>query len=104
MRPAVWQPPVPLAPTEAVIVTRISRAKLFIFLRRQRHAILDAAFQEELGMMFVDSPLGQPPVSPARLALATILQAYTRVSDDEVVEATLMDRRWQLVLDFLDCP
>jgi hypothetical protein len=36
------------------------------------------------------------------LALATILQAYTGVSDDEVIEATLMDRRWQLVLDCLD--
>ena len=36
---------------------------------------------------------------PARLALATILQAYTGVSDDEVIEATVMDRRWQLVLD-----
>jgi transposase len=36
------------------------------------------------------------------LALATILQAYTGVSDDEVIEVTLMDRRWQLVLDCLD--
>jgi len=44
-----------------------------------------------------DSPKGQPPVPPARLALATILQAYTKVSDDEVIEATVMDRRWQLV-------
>ncbi len=39
---------------------------------------------------------------PARLALATILQAYTGVSDDEVIEATVMDRRWQLVLDCMD--
>jgi Transposase domain (DUF772) len=41
-------------------------------------------------------------VPPARLALATIVQAYTGVSDDEVIEATVMDRRWQLVLDCLD--
>jgi transposase len=47
----------------------------------------------------VDSPKGQPPVPPAQLALATILQAYTGVSDDEVIEAAVMDRRWQLVLD-----
>jgi hypothetical protein len=40
-------------------------------------------------------------VPPAQLALATILQAYTGVSDDEVIEATMMDRRWQLVLDSL---
>ena len=38
---------------------------------------------------------------PAQLALATILQAYTGVSDNEVIEATVMDRRWQLVLDCL---
>jgi transposase len=49
----------------------------------------------------VDSPKGQPPVAPARLALAVILQAYAKVSDDEVIEATVMDRRWQLVLDCL---
>jgi transposase len=34
--------------------------------------------------------------------LAVILQAYTGVSDDEVIEAMLMDRRWQLVLDCMD--
>jgi hypothetical protein len=44
--------------------------------------------------------LWQPP---ALLALATMLQAYTGVRDDEVMEATVMDRRWQLVLDCLDC-
>ena len=38
---------------------------------------------------------------PARLALAVILQAYAKVSDDEVIEATVMDRRWLLVLDCL---
>jgi hypothetical protein len=37
-----------------------------------------------------------------QLALAVILQAYTGVSDDEVIEVLVMDRRWQLVLDCLD--
>jgi fructose-specific component phosphotransferase system IIB-like protein len=46
--------------------------------------------------------VGNLPFPPAQLALATIVQAYTGVSDDEVIEATLMDRRWQLVLDCLD--
>src|SRR5207253_4579771 len=46
--------------------------------------------------------IGDPPVDPAVLALALILEAYTGVSDDEVIEATVMDRRWQLVLDCLD--
>jgi transposase len=35
--------------------------------------------------------------------LATILQAYTGASDAEAVEAWVMDRRWQVVLDCLDC-
>jgi IS5 family transposase len=103
MRPALWHPPVALSPAEQGIVKRIRRAKLFVFLRRQRQAIFTDAFQAELARVYKDSPLGQPPIPPAQLALATILQAYTGVSDDEAVEATTMDRRWQLVLDCLDC-
>jgi transposase len=75
---------------------------LFVFLRHHRHEIFDDAFQEELATLYASSRRGQPPIPPAQLALATILQAYTGVSDDEVIEATLMDRRWQLVLDCLD--
>ena len=60
------------------------------------------SFQRELAAMYRASRRGQPPVPPAQLALATILQAYTGVSDDEVLEATVMDRRWQVVLDCWD--
>lgn len=102
MRPGVWEPAVELSSAEAAIVRRIRRAKLFVFLREQRHALFDAAFQAELAQTYADSALGQPPIPPAQLALATLLQAYTGVSDDEVIEATTMDRRWQLVLDCLD--
>ena len=102
MRPPVWEPPVALLATEQAIVARIKRAKLFVFLRQHRHTLVDAAFQEELASMYKDAPQGQPPIPPAQLALATILQAYTGVSDDELIEATVMDRRWQLVLDCLD--
>ena len=66
------------------------------------HELFDERFQAELAQAYADSPKGQPPVPPARLALATILQAYTGVSDDEVIEATVMDRRWQLVLDCMN--
>jgi hypothetical protein len=45
---------------------------------------------------------GSRKSAPAMLALALILEAYTGVSDDEVIEATVMDRRWQLVLDCVD--
>ena len=102
MRPAVWRPPVEPSPAERAVMKAVRRAKLFVFLRQHRHELFDEAFQAELAETYVDSPKGQPPVPPARLALATIVQAYTGVSDDEVIEATVMDRRWQLVLDCLD--
>jgi transposase len=84
------------------VIKAVRRAKLFVFLREHRHELFDEAFQAELAEAYVDSPKGQPPVPPAQLALATLLQAYTGVSDDEVIEATIMDRRWQLVLDCMD--
>jgi transposase-like protein DUF772 len=102
MRPLFWQPPVDLSPAEQTIVKRVRRAKLFVFLRHHRHALFSAAFQQELATLYQDAPQGHPPIPPAQLALALILQAYTGVSDDEVIEAPTMDRRWHLVLDCLD--
>ena len=99
VRPVVWRPPAEPSPAELAVIKAVRRAKLFVFLRLHRHELFDEPFQAELAQAYVDSPKGQPPVPPARLALATILQAYAGVSDDEVIEATVMDRRWQLVLD-----
>ncbi len=102
MQPSLWQPPVELSEQEEQIVKRIRKAKLFIFLRQHRHELLNEAFQQELARLYREAERGQPPVAPAMLALALILEAYTGVSDDEVIEATVMDRRWQLVLDCVD--
>jgi Transposase DDE domain/Transposase domain (DUF772) len=102
VRPVVWRPPAEPSPAELAVIKAVRRAKLFVFLRLHRHELFDEPFQAELAQAYVDSPKGQPPVPPARLALATILQAYTKVSDDEVIEATVMDRRWQLVLDCMN--
>src|SRR5262245_26636358 len=102
MRPSTWQPPIETSAAEDKIIKRIKRAKLFLFLRRHRHPIFTSEFQDELVGIFKDSPQGQPPVPPTMLALALILQAYTGVSDGEVIEATPIDRRWQLALDCLD--
>jgi hypothetical protein len=99
VRPVVWWPPVDPSPAEQAVIKAVRRAKLFVFLRQHRHELFDEQFQAELAQAYADSPKGQPPVPPAQLALATILQAYAGVSDDEVIEATVMDRRWQLVLD-----
>jgi hypothetical protein len=102
MLPETWKPPVKLNQEEEQIVKKIRKAKLFVFLRRHRHELLDEGFQQELAKLYRKAERGQPPVAPAMLALALILEAYTGVSDDEVIEATMMDRRWQLVLDCLD--
>jgi hypothetical protein len=102
VRPVVWRPAAELSPAEQAVVKAVRRARLFVFLRLHRHELFDEQFQAELARTYVDSPKGQPPVPPARLALAVILQAYTKVSDDEVIEATVMDRRWQLVLDCMN--
>jgi transposase len=85
-----------------MVIKAVRRARLFVFLRLHRHELFDEEFQAELARAYADGSKGQPPVPPAQLALATILQAYTGVSDDEVIEATVMDRRWQLALDCLD--
>jgi transposase len=103
MRPQPWQPPVEPSPAEQAVLQRIRRARLFVFLRHRRHELFSDEFQAELAAIYRESPLGQPPIPPAQLALALILQTYTGVSDDEAIEATVMDRRWQLVLDCLDC-
>src|SRR6266568_6927252 len=102
MRPVVWRPPAEPSRAEQAVIKAVRRAKLFVFLRLHRHELFDEEFQAELAEAYADSPKGQPPVPPAQLALATILQAYAGVSDDEVIEATVMDRRWQLVLDCMD--
>jgi Transposase domain (DUF772) len=102
MRPVLWQSPVALSEPEEQIVKRIRRAKLFVFLRYHRHELLDEAFQQELANLYRKAERGQPPVAPAMLALVLILEVYTGVSDDEVIEATVMDQRWQLVLDCVD--
>lgn len=103
MRPEAWNPPIELSLKEEKVASRIRRAKLFVFLRQIRHELFDSEFQMELATVFKDSSVGLCPVPPAQLALAVILQAYTGVSDDEVIEAIEMDRRWQLVLDCVDC-
>ena len=72
MRPAVWQPAIALSPAEQAIVARIRRAKLFVFLRRVRHALFSPAFQTELAGIYRDRDQGHPAVSPAQLALATL--------------------------------
>jgi IS5 family transposase len=76
--------------------------KLFAFLRLHRHELFDEPFQEELEGMYRQTGAGTEPLPPAILCMIVLLQAYTGISDAEAVELTIMDARWQLVLDCMN--
>ena len=98
----LWSPPVALSPAEQQVATRAAtRKKLFVFLRESRGELFDDAFQDELLEMYRQTGAGKPPVPPALLAMATVLQAYTGVGDQEAVELTVDSKRWQLVVGCL---
>lgn len=97
-----WTPRIEPTRTEQRILKRLTRVrKLFAFLRLHRHEIVDTAFQDELAEMYRDTGAGEDPLPPGMMCIATILQGYVQASDAEAVELTVMDARWQLVLDCL---
>ena len=102
MRPVQWEPPIELLASEQVIVKRKRRAKLFIFLRQHRHELFDEAFQQELANLYAQQSRADSPQWPRRFSAGDDSASLYRSSDDEVIEATVMDRRWQFVLDCLD--
>jgi hypothetical protein len=97
-----WHPRTTYTKQEQVLLGRLRRSrKLFAFLRDHRRELFDDAFQDELSTMYRDTGAGKPPVPPALLAMASVLQGYLKVSDAEAVEMTVVDLRWQMVLDCL---
>ena len=70
-------------------------------VNQQSHEILDADFQNTLTKSYSPESGGHEPVEAGLLALATLLQAYCHVGDRDAVELTVMDKRWQRVLDGL---
>jgi transposase len=98
----MWNPPIALTPEEQKIVacTRKTR-KFFVFLHERRHEILDDDWQNTLAQSYSAEPGGKAPVEPGLWALATRLQAYCPVSDRDAVDLTVMDKRWQMMLDCL---
>jgi hypothetical protein len=105
MRAAIrWNPPEVLTPVERKIVRKLTRTgRLYAFLREVRHLLFDDAFQAKLAEAYKDAAKGRPPVPPALLMMVTLLQAYTGVSDAEAVHYALFDKRWQMVLDCMEC-
>lgn len=97
-----WKPSMTYTRQEQFLMKRLVRTrKLFGFLRAHRNELFDDAFEAELEAMYRGSGAGKEPVPPALLAMATLLQAYHGMSDAEAVEMTVVDLRWQLVLDRL---
>lgn len=97
-----WSPPTAYSRQEQILRRRLTRTgKLFGFLRDCRRELFSDDFQAELESMYRDTGAGREPVPPARLAMAVLLQAYEGVSDAEAVELTVVDLRWQMVLDCL---
>jgi hypothetical protein len=98
----MWHPPMALSAEEQTIAARTRKArKFFVFLRECRHELLDADFQNTLPPSYSPGSGGYEPVEAGLLALATLLQAYCHVGNRDAVELTVMDKRWQMVLDCL---
>jgi hypothetical protein len=97
-----WRPRLGYTKQEEALLRRLRTArKLFAFLRDHRHELFDDDFQAELAAMYRDTGAGADPVVPALMAMALLLQSYHGVSDHEAVELTVVDLRWQMVLDRL---
>src|SRR5712692_5005845 len=97
-----WNPSTLTTKQERYLLSRLTRTrKLYGFLRVHRRDLFDDSFQEELETMYRTTGAGKPPCPPALLAMALLLQGYLQVSDAEAVELTMVDLRWQMVLDRL---
>jgi len=97
-----WTPRQDHTKQEEYLLRRLRRTrKLFALLRDHRQELFNDVFQAELESMYRDTGAGQEPVPPALLAMIVLLQSYQGVSDAEAVELTVVDLRWQMVLDRL---
>lgn len=97
-----WNPRQELSKKEILLLKRLKRTrKLFAFLRLHRAEIFDEGFQAELERMYRQTGAGEEPLAPALMCMALLLQGYVGVSDAEAVELTIVDARWQMVLDCL---
>jgi hypothetical protein len=97
-----WNPSQIVSRQEKFILGRLKRnGKLYAFLRQHRHQLFDDAFQHELEAMYRDTGAGKDAHPPALMAMVVLLQSYAGASDATAVELSLLDLRWQMVLDCL---
>lgn len=100
--PSLGNPPIALSLEEQNMAARTRKARrFFVCLRERRHELLDADGQRTLAQSSSPAPQGKAPVDVGLLALALRLQAYGNGGDRDAVARTVMDKRWQRVLDCL---
>ena len=94
-----------MTPEERKIVARTRKAKICLYsLRERRHELLDTALQDTLHPSHYEIPdlvvkrQWKPGVGP-RYTVAGLLQ---REHNRDAVALTVMDKRWQMVLDCLE--
>src|ERR1019366_3373336 len=61
----------------------------------------DNGFRDGLQQLRLEYDVGPPSSPPALLCMVVLLQGYVGASDAEAVELSLVDLRWQMVLDCL---
>lgn len=97
-----WKPRKELTKREAMIMKFVTkRRKLLAFLRQHRDELFDDAFQDELESMYRNTGAGTDPTPPAFMCMVLLLQGYFGISDGDAVDASVLDARWQMVLDCL---
>ena len=97
-----WRPSETYTKQEQFILKRVEKKRrLFGFLRKHRTEIFDDGFQAELESMYRDTGAGKEPKPPAFMAMVLLLQGLLGASDGDAVELTMLDLRWQMVLDCL---
>jgi len=80
MRPEVWRPPVEPSLAERAVIKAVAAGEsCSCSCVSIGTSCLMSGSRPSWAEAYVDSPKGQPPVPPARLALATIVQAYAGV-------------------------
>ncbi|MEY2932064.1 MAG: hypothetical protein RL033_2813 [Pseudomonadota bacterium] len=97
-----WSPSQIVNRQEKFILGRLKRnGKIYAFLRQHRDQLFDDAFQLELEGMYRGTGAGKDAHPPALMAMGVLLQSYAGASDATAVELSLLDLRWQMVLDCL---
>jgi hypothetical protein len=97
-----WEPREQVTEQEKLLLRTVEKTKkLFGFLRLHRRELFDDAFQDELAAAYRETGAGKPAHPPSLMAMVVLLQAYCGSSDAEAVQQSVVDLRWQMVLDCL---